>query len=622
MTPPSPAPVQARESLREETAHRSPCDLLPAREIITPLNAPAHRVDAPPAPSPLRSLRLLVGGQTIEVASLPHQGRYVLGRGTEAQVVVRDNTVSRLHAALTYGPSGLSLTDLGSANGTRIGVQPLVPNEACVLPLSQLFSLGDVIAVVYEGPSTAQARWAVGREALATDLEQLLRTNLAVGRGNEQPLTVGALRGEQVARWLPVVVGLAPPSATLAVTGENVMSILLPGIPRAAAIEWFEAVASCLKDDPPTLAGIVATDIRSFPEDGAVLVDLFPHESNESTKPRKRAPAPVVATSAPMAALFERADRATDDARCVLIVGERGVGKQRLARRLHDRSPRTQGPFVVFDCAALPEDVVDGELFGYEAGAVPGTTTGKAGVLDAARGGTLVLREVGALPEPTQVKLLRVLEQRAVVRLGGNGTHPVDVRWIATSSADLATSATDGTFLPELYARLNAVSMPVPPLRERHGEIASLITLFAAGAAELLERATPRFSPDVIATLERQPWRGNLRELRSTVERMVIEARGVITVDNLPPEMRAARPPSNPSLERFAPPNATVPPRAAAGSTADSLDDAMAEIERRKIQDALDQCAGNQTRAAQVLGITRRALVGRMEKYNLPRPRR
>ena len=329
----------------------------------------------------------------------------------------------------------------------------------------------------------------------------------------------------------------------------------------------------------------------------------------------------------------------------VLIMGETGVGKEVWARAIHVRS-RRPGPFVALNCAALPESLLESELFGHEKGAFTGAHAAKEGLVEAASKGTLFLDELGEMPLATQAKLLRVLEERVVLRVGSVKPREVDIRLVAATNRDLLEEIHAKRFRADLYYRLNGIIVRLPPLRERRDEIAPLVRHFAAKAASTLSHEVPRVPSDVLEALESYSWPGNVRELRNAVERIVLLARtGVVSVAHLPDEIRSqgrapdARPPviddANQSSRRevvpvakeddatYAPglgrpnPALTLPPTAAP-----SLDDDLARIDCAKVVEALEKCAGNQTRAAELLGITRRALIVRMDKYNLPRPRR
>jgi transcriptional regulator with PAS, ATPase and Fis domain len=292
----------------------------------------------------------------------------------------------------------------------------------------------------------------------------------------------------------------------------------------------------------------------------------------------------------------------------ILVRGETGVGKEVVAQTIHRLSPRAAGPFLCLNCAAIPEALLESELFGHERGAFSGAVTAKPGLLETASRGTVFLDEIGEMPLPAQAKLLRAVETRQVTHVGG--LHPIafDVRFIAATNRDLEAVAARGAFRQDLYFRLNGISIQVPPLRERIAEILPLAQHFAACAAGEMGVPLVAISEEVIDVLERYAWPGNIRELRNVMEQAVVFSRGktAIRVDHLPTEVR-----QTPTPIPSAPPAPT-----------NTLRGELEALERRRIVDALERCSGNQTRAARLLGISRRTLVSRLAVHGLPRPRK
>jgi DNA-binding NtrC family response regulator len=316
-----------------------------------------------------------------------------------------------------------------------------------------------------------------------------------------------------------------------------------------------------------------------------------------------------------MCALYEQVTRIARSTISVLLLGETGVGKEVLARAVHDRSPRARQPFLDLNCAALPPALLEGELFGHEKGAFTGANQARPGLLESADGGTVFLDEIGELAMPIQVKLLRVLEDRKVLRIGGRTPRRLDVRFVAATNRDLEAEVASGNFRQDLYFRLNGVSFVIPPLRERVAEIVPLAEQFLAAASRTLDRTAPlHLSPEALGYLERHAWTGNVRELRNVIERAAVLSSGDhIMPADLPGHIigLTAHAKRAPSLTT----TAEAPKDAPASPTP------TATSERQKIVEALEQCAGNQTRAAKLLGISLRTLVNHLAKHGIRRPR-
>ncbi len=341
----------------------------------------------------------------------------------------------------------------------------------------------------------------------------------------------------------------------------------------------------------------------------------------------------VVVRDPAMRRVYEQAGRAAQGLLSVLILGETGVGKDVLARRIHRASPRAARPFLAINCAALSESLLESELFGHEKGAFTGALQARPGLFESAEGGTVFLDEIGDLPMVTQVKLLRVLEQREVLRVGGRSPRPIDVRFLSATNRDLEAASLAGTFRQDLYFRLNGIALTVPPLRERPADLPWLVKRFlVAGSRQMDRPKQPALSPEVLAALQAYAWPGNVRELRNVVERAVVLAPGdVILPEHLPPKIlgaparaRAAGPITAPTPAIPAPPGILrSPARATQPSDAtERLRREVAEEEKRRILEVLAQCDGNQTRAAALLGVSRRTLINRIIEFDLPRPRK
>jgi two-component system nitrogen regulation response regulator NtrX len=318
----------------------------------------------------------------------------------------------------------------------------------------------------------------------------------------------------------------------------------------------------------------------------------------------------LVGRSAAMESLRDAVARAAKAEARVLITGENGTGKELVARALHDKSPRRREAFIRVNCAAIPKDLIESELFGHEKGAFTGAANRKIGKLEAADGGSLLLDEVGDMALDAQAKLLRVLEENEVERVGGTKTIPVNVRVIAATNKDLPEAIQNGNFREDLYYRLNVVPIAVPPLRARADDIPELVEHFRSSLALETARTIPAFEPDALAALQRWSWPGNVRELRNVVERLTIMTDAErIRAGDVVAVLQGARAGSSPSGAVDA---ATV---ASGGSLREILED----TERRLIEQALDASAGVISEAARSLGMDRANLHRKMRRLGIDR---
>jgi two-component system, NtrC family, response regulator AtoC len=319
-----------------------------------------------------------------------------------------------------------------------------------------------------------------------------------------------------------------------------------------------------------------------------------------------------------MERLRQTLDRIAQSRINVLISGETGVGKGVLAVELHRLSARP-GAFVALNCAELQENLLESELFGHERGAFTGASASKPGLIESADGGTLFLDEIGEMSLATQAKLLRVLEDRSVRRVGSLQARSLDVRVLAASNRDLATESEGGGFRRDLYFRLNGISLVVPPLRERLDELESLARKLLAQASDAHGRAAPpELSAGALDALRTHSWPGNIRELRNVIERAVVLCPGEVVTEE---HLATCRPEPRPKVVSLAAHAARPPPHETV-EAATGTPEREAGDERRRIEEALDACAGNQSRAAKLLGISRATLVGRLNLYGFPRPRK
>jgi Nif-specific regulatory protein len=309
---------------------------------------------------------------------------------------------------------------------------------------------------------------------------------------------------------------------------------------------------------------------------------------------------PIVGRSAAMAEVFEAIEKVGGSRATVLLLGESGTGKELIARAIHYNSPQAEGPFITLNCAALPENLVESELFGHEKGAFTGATAVRKGRFELADGGTLFLDEIGELPLTMQSKLLRVLQERAFERVGGGKTITVQVRLIAATNLDLDRAVAEGRFREDLYYRLKVVPIRLPPLRERKEDIPMLVDHFLKRLRQEHQKPTT-IVPEALARLVDYHWPGNVRELENTLERLVIMGRQ--------PQIQ---------LQDVTAILGERPPAGAAGLDAEaSLTSSVQDLERQQIVKAMGDAKGVQAKAAKMLGITPRQLGYRLKKYGL-----
>jgi DNA-binding NtrC family response regulator len=323
-----------------------------------------------------------------------------------------------------------------------------------------------------------------------------------------------------------------------------------------------------------------------------------------------------------MVELYAQIERAAASRVSVLLQGETGVGKELVAHRLHACSPRKNGPFVAINCAALSENLLEAELFGAERGSFTGATQARPGLFEAAHGGTLFLDEIGELALNTQAKLLRALEDGKVMRVGARVPRDVDVRFVAATNRDLKRASEEGAFRADLFFRVAAFVQQIPPLRERPTEIEPLARFFLDRGCREIDRASLDLTDDALEALMHYQWPGNVRELKNAMHHAAVLCLGArVSREILPREIADAVVDERPAVEpaqraESDSARATVPPPAKV------LKDELRRLERERILNTLKDCCWNQTRAAEILGISRRTLINRLDEYEVDRPRK
>ncbi len=309
-------------------------------------------------------------------------------------------------------------------------------------------------------------------------------------------------------------------------------------------------------------------------------------------------PLPLIGKSPPMKALMETIKQVAPTDTTCLIIGESGTGKELVARTIHMLSTRRHGRFVALNCGAFSEELIANELFGHERGAFTGATSLKKGLLEVARGGTIFLDEIGDMPLSMQVRLLRAIQEREILRVGGTEPIKIDVRFIAATHRDLEREVKEGRFRKDLFFRLNVITLTIPPLTERKTDIPLLIRHFIKIKSREMGKSIKGASKEVIQVLSNYPWPGNVRELENVIERAVALAQGQeIGTDLLPEYLQIYK------IETYRRDSSHIP--------------TLQEVERDYIEWVLNRCNGNKTRAAKVMGIDRVSLWRKLKRYNI-----
>lgn len=366
---------------------------------------------------------------------------------------------------------------------------------------------------------------------------------------------------------------------------------------RAMAAERIPTpVVACGTDaDAPSAVQAMRDGAREFlplPPDPDLIAAILEAASGETHQ--------LIARDPVMLETVRRADQVAPSEASILITGESGTGKEIIARHIHRRSRRSNGPFVALNCAAIPENLLESELFGHEKGAFSGAVARRAGKFEAADGGTLLLDEITEMDVRLQAKLLRAIQEREIDRLGGNAPVKINVRILATSNRDLATEVAAGRFREDLYFRLNVVSLRLPPLRERPGDIEALADHYVRRYADVNGLPFRPLSRAAHQKLSHHGWRGNVRELENAVHRSVLLALGDVV---------------GPEAIELAGASAMGATPAAAAGVSGLVGRTMEQVERDLILETLGHTLGNRTHAAVILGISIRALRNKLRDY-------
>jgi DNA-binding NtrC family response regulator len=588
---------------------------------------------------------LLVMGERTNAAlfTLPEEGEVSLGRSEQCSLRIDDPLLSRVHAVVRRRGDEFAVVDRGSMNGTWLGAERLPPNEPRALALGDVIKLGKTNLVLQFAAAGGMRPRRVWTHAY---FEARLEDECARAAQGGRPFAVARVHAPALVASVveKVIVDILRPIDVLGTYAEGDYEVLfVETVPHVARALGAEIEARLQRE------GVVAKVVLAcYPEDGRTpeaLVARAGHAPGTDGEEEDGGDGGSgVVRAGALARLEPLVDKVASANISVLVLGETGVGKEVLARMIHERSPRAGKKLVCLNCASLSESLLESELFGHEKGAFTGALSAKQGLLESASGGTAFLDEVGEMPLSLQAKLLRVIEQREVLRVGALTPRPIDVRFVAATNRDLQQELVLGRFRQDLYFRLNGFSIVIPPLRERVEEIEPLARHFVEIACRQVGRRRLDIAKDALAQLCAYEWPGNIRELKNVMDRAVLLCSGstiaaehvmrdqmgrVVTPSNKPPAPAAIFAGSRETTVSttkvdFAtlrdgtavtmpPPPVTMPPPAPG-----SGDDA----ERARVIAALEKCAGNQTQAAKLLGISRQTLVNRLEEFNLPRPRK
>ena len=553
----------------------------------------------------------VVGPDSFTAVSLPGNGALLVGRGTEADVRITDALASRMHCRLHVADGAVEVEDLGSANGTLLGNRPLAANTRLPLAPGDTLSIGATLLMLRAGGQIPRPVRVLPHAYFLARLDE----ECATSARSRAPFALVRLDVEaevSTSRCAGLLQAVLQPSDIIGAYGPRQYELLLP----RATPETVGALLAALAERCAKAKITYRTGVAHHPTDGRSGAELL-ERACDGVRPAGAGHTrpDIILVDPSMRTLHRLAKDAAKSNINVLIVGETGTGKEILAEAVHRASPRSRKQLLSLNCAALSESLIEAELFGYEKHAFTGATQAKPGLLETAPGGTVFLDEIGELPATLQAKLLRVIETRTLIRVGGITKRDVDVRFVSATNRNLQRAIEAGQFRRDLYFRLNGITLEIPPLRERLSEIGPFAERFAAEMAADLGRPAPSVSTQALALLRSYAWPGNIRELRNVIHRAVLlcPAGSAITPDHLPRELMDAT---------FTAPAPAVPfDRSPLAETHSTLP-AVEPDEKRRVLDALARTAGNQTAAARLLGLGRTAFVSRLNLYGIARPRK
>jgi two-component system, NtrC family, response regulator AtoC len=554
---------------------------------------------------------------------LPQSGTVTIGRSSTAELVVNDPSLSRHHAVIHVEPV-LAIEDLGSSNGTRVRGERIPPRTIVPIRLDEVVEVGSTMIVVQRRSAPMRPRMLLAHDYFEIRLnEECARSERSGGRFGVFHLHCSSAE-ERAPAIQDALAGALRAMDVVGLYAPNEYELLIVD----AAPEEVEAISLRVRTALAAISVSARLSAATYPNDGrdadSLMARLFGSSEVSAEHPRF--------ADGTMRELYRLVERIAPSPICVLILGETGVGKEVMAETIHRRSARANKPLVKIHCAALSESLFESELFGHERGAFTGALEPKQGLIESADGGTVLLDEIGELSATMQVKLLRLVETRQVQRVGSVRPKEVDVRFIAATNRDLEEEVARGAFRQDLYFRLNGVSLVIPPLRERPGEIEALARSFIQRSCRAAGRSDePTLTQRALEVLRSYSWPGNIRELRNVIDRAVLLSSGrAIEPAHLPLEkMRstfAAKVVQPETSSRPSPP-AVEPHRTLDASLEDEVTirparGAKDQAHRLRVLKVLEDCGGNQTHAAKKLGVSRRTLINWLDSWGVTRPRK
>ncbi|CAN5527199.1 hypothetical protein BH11MYX1_BH11MYX1_21180 [soil metagenome] len=581
---------------------------------------------------------VVIGNGAFATHPLPAGASLTIGRSNRCEISIDDESMSRRHALLKLGET-VTIEDLGSVNGTRVRGKAVELGRPVAIAVGELVGLGTISVILQQlsRPGRPRRLWAHDyfEARLEEECARQARSGVAFALLHVHP-------DQRVpTSFIEETLGdVLRDTDIFGRYGPHEYEVILPDSPPAKAEEAVRRIEAKLLERGLKCRIVFAC----CPRDGGSPYQLAAKVQAPPVKDKATmGVSDIVVSDVQMKSLHQMVEQIADSKIGVLLLGETGVGKEVFARAVHQASRRAAGPFVELNCAALTETLLESELFGHEKGAFTHATSAKAGLIESADGGTLLLDEIGDMPLTTQVKLLRVIEGSQLRRVGALKARAIDVRFVAATNSNLEAQMESGAFRRDLFFRLNGVTIVIPPLRERLAELEMMAKAFIRGSWSRNSGPAPALAPDAVELMRIYSWPGNGSELKTMVERAVLRCgQGPIRVEHLPADkMRSmlmtarSSAPSGRLASRTGETRLPSPAdsRDGDGRSADTPPSGRvasvrsfrrgSDEERKQIMDALDQAGGNQTLTARILGISRRTLVNRLNDYvQIHRPRK